>query len=193
MERIRVALVCVAVLSLSFSLPAAAASSVVQDARGDLRPGLPAYLDIAQAKVTDEVGTDTLVFSQVLSAPVPQAPSEGFLAYNWLTGSKTAPTMREFLDVTSEYAVVLRSCTERVPCFGDSTRHWVAFVNHFDFGISRAPTFKIDGASVKVFVSRSLLGDPTSFYWAAVTRAVPGGTGPEVEAAPDSAPAHFAR
>src|SRR5919204_5080434 len=62
-ERIRVAIVCVAVLSLSFSSPAAAASGVVHDARGDLRPGLPAYLDIAQAKVTDEVGTDRLVFS----------------------------------------------------------------------------------------------------------------------------------
>ena len=104
-RQIRLVFVTLAIFTLALSSPVFAGSSVVADATGDARAGSPAYLDLVQVKVTDQVGRDTLYFSAELAAAIPATPPDDFLAYNWFADVNG--------DSTLDYVVVVRWCTER--------------------------------------------------------------------------------
>ena len=188
MRHVRTVFVTLAILTLAFSFPVSASSSVVEDAMGDAAAGTPAYVDVIQAKVTDQVGRDTLYFSMVVAGTFPETPPDNFLAYNW------------FADVdgngTEDYFVVIRWCTERtVPrcaAVGPLPR-WEAFVNRPGVGLTFFTSFKIDGAVIKAFVDPALLGDPASFGTYAVTRTVPAAGFVGVDRAPDAGFVSFKR
>jgi hypothetical protein len=189
MRRIRLVLAQCAVVLLVLSSPAYANSSVVVDATGDVAAGSPAYVDIVQAKVTHQVGRDTIYFSMELAGGIPATPPDSFLAYNW------------FVDVNGDnledYVVVVRWCTEQTsPRCGapGPLPRWEAFVNDFAHPVTFFSSFKVDGAVVKAFVDPAALGGATAFDWRTVSRTAPAGGGkPPVDRAPNSGFAPFGR
>src|SRR5207248_10635261 len=58
MRRLRFVLVSTAICMLVLSSSVSASSSVVADRAGDAVAGSPAYVDIVQSKITDQVGRD---------------------------------------------------------------------------------------------------------------------------------------
>ena len=189
MRQIRLVFVTLAIFTLALSSPVSAGSSVVADATGDARAGSPAYLDLVQVKVTDQVGRDTLYFSAELAAAIPTTPPDDFLAYNWFADVNG--------DSTLDYVVVVRWCTERtVPrCAAPGPLpRWEAFVNHLGVGITYFSSFKVDGATAKAFVDPTLLGGASAFEWLALSRSRPAGSGAApVDFAPNTGFASFGR
>jgi len=188
-RQIRFVAVSLAIFTLVLSSPASASSSVVADATGDATVGSPAYLDIVQVKVTDQVGIQTLYFSAELAAAIPATPPNDFLAYNW------------FVDVDHDdvldYVVVVRWCTARstprCAAAGPLPR-WEAFVNDFIHPVTYFSSFKVDGATVKAFVDPALIGGTSAFQWFALTRSRPAASGAlPVDFAPDQEFASFGR
>lgn len=188
MRYVRLVFVTIAILTLALSFPASASSSVIEDSMGDATAGTPAYVDVIQAKITDQVGRDTLYFSMVVAGAVPATPPDNFLAYNW------------FADVdgngSQDYVVVVRWCTERtVPrcAAAGPLPRWEAFVNRFGVGLTFFSSFKVDGAVIKAFIDPGLLGDPASFQSHTVTRTAPAAGFVGVDRAPDAGFVSFRR
>jgi hypothetical protein len=151
--------------------------------------GSPAYVDVIQSKITDQVGRDTLYFSMELAAAIPADPPDSFLAYNWFVDT-VAPA-------GFDYVVVVRFCTAssvpRCASGGDLPR-WEAFVNDFIHPVTFFSSFSVDGAVVKAFVDPALIGDPSSFGWQSLTRTRPAGSGvAPTDFAPDTCCASFSR
>lgn len=180
MRRVRLVMVATAICMLVLSSSASASSSVVPDPAGDAAAGSPAYVDIVQAKITAPPGHDTINFSTELAAAIPADPPDSFLGYNWFLGSKPVPDF--------DFVVVVRFCTERsVPaCLPGMFPRWEAFVTDFArTKITFISSFKVDGAVVKAFVDPALIGDRSSYRWAAITRTRPAAPGvPPVDFAP---------
>jgi hypothetical protein len=188
MRHVRLVFVTIAIFTLALSFPVSARSTVIEDSMGDATAGTPAYVDLIQAKITDQAGRDTLYFSMVVAGAFPETPPDNFLAYNW------------FADVDSngseDYVVVIRWCTERtVPrcAAAGALPRWEAFVNRFGVGLTFFSSFKIDGAVIKAFIHPALLGDPESFGSYTVTRTVPAGGFVGVDRAPDAGFVAFRR
>jgi hypothetical protein len=157
------------------STTARALSSVTDDLEGDSLSPAP-YMDVVQAKVTEQQGKGTLFFMMNLAGPIPDAPSEGDLIWVWHvdTDAALAPG-----GLYVDYIV-------RVRWFNGAFVGQV--VNRIPISTGGAPivtsvSFKIDGRTVKVFVDLEALGDPSSFGWNAATR--PGATVPYADFAPD--------
>jgi hypothetical protein len=156
-----------------------AGSSVVHDPIGDSLSPAP-YLDVVQAKVTEQQGQGTLFFMMVLAGPIPEEPSElNIWPFHLDTNPATAPG-----GLYNEYVIRVR--------FSGAFDRSGAFVGEV---VNRTPLpggpaiitpvpFSIDGRTVKVFVPLELLGNPSSFGWNAAAR--PGATVPYVDFAPDS-------
>jgi hypothetical protein len=149
---------------------------VVHDAIGDSLSPAP-YLDVVQAKVTEQQGEDTLFFMIVLAGDIPEEPSERDLIWVFYpdTNSATFPG-----GLSPEYQVRVRwfngafvgQLVDRTPLLtGGATV------------ITPVP-FSIDGRTVKVFVPLQTLGNPSTFGWNAATR--PGVTVANVDFAPNS-------
>ncbi|HEY3125654.1 MAG TPA: hypothetical protein VGK07_01255 [Candidatus Limnocylindria bacterium] len=188
MRTTRLVATIVALLTLAVPSFAIASSSVLTDPTGDAAAGSPDYVDIAQARVTDQIGTGTFVFSMVLAAPIPAEPPDSFLAYNWFidTGGTTA----------FDYVIVVRWCTERTapPCAAGPLPRWEAFVNDFIHPVTYFSSFAVDGAAVRASVDGSLIGSPTAFTWRTLSRTMPAAAGaPPVDFAPDTDRMTFAR
>lgn len=186
----RLVLAWLAILTLALSSPADAASSVTHDPVGDTTAGAPAYVDIAQAKVTDPAGADRFTFSSVLAAPIPTSPSENFVAYNWLIDSVPGG-----MPNGEDYAIVVRWCSQATlaNCRFAGPAHWEAYVNNLHGTLTTIP-FKLDGAAVKAEVDPALIGGPTSFRWYALSRTAFSGTRiPPTDFAPDTGYVPFSR
>lgn len=160
-------------VAVQFISSAHAGSSVVDDPAADVGSS-PPYLDVIHAKVTEQDGSGTLFFLMELAGAVPKAPSESDLI--WPFHIDTDPGASPG-GLYVDYVVRVR---------------WVngAFVGQV-VNRTAAPTltitsvpFSVDGATVKVFVDPTTLGNPASFHWNASTR--PGATVPYVDFAPDA-------
>ena len=174
----RLILACVAIFTLVLATPVSASSSVVHDASGDSLSS-QTYTDIGLAKVTDQVGTGTLYFQQVLAGSIPAAPT-GFTAYNWLIDTDG--------NGIANYVIVVRFCRHslQAACVGDEW-HWESALTNPATGQSIASfEFTIAGNVVKAFVAQSAIGSPSTFRWIAATRTSPASSGlPSVDLAPD--------
>src|SRR5207237_9362364 len=85
----------------SFASVAMAHTTVVQDRVGDVASSAPAYLDIAHAKVTQQIGKRTLYFQmEMASAPAETPPT--FTAFNWAIDTPGP--------LIFDYAVAVRWC-----------------------------------------------------------------------------------
>jgi hypothetical protein len=166
------------------SSPADATGSVVvHDPRGDSNSPAP-YMDVVQAKLTEQKGKETLFFMMVLAGPIPAQPSEPDLIwpFHLNTNPATAPG-----GLYNEFVVRVRwfngafvgEVVNRIPLLTGGTP------------IITPVPFSIDGVTVKVFVPLQLLGNPTSFEWNAATR--PGATVAYVDFAPDIGLVNWAR
>ncbi|MBI4339565.1 MAG: hypothetical protein HY680_06385 [Chloroflexi bacterium] len=163
-------------LAVMFISTADAASSVIHDPTGDSASPAP-YLDVVNAKVTEQQGKGSLFFMMELAGPVPEKPSELDLIWPFHldTNPATSPG-----GLYNEYVIRVR---------------WIggAFVGQV---VDRTPIltghapiitpipFSIDGRTVKVFPQLGMLGNPSSFGWNASTR--PGASAAYVDFAPDS-------
>ena len=67
---VRLLFAILAVHALIFSSTAVARTDVIVDVQGDVAVSDPAYVDIVQARVTEQVGRDTLVFHIELAGAV---------------------------------------------------------------------------------------------------------------------------
>ena len=100
---VRLLFAILAVHALIFSSTAAARTDVIVDAQGDVAVSDPAYVDIVQARVTEQVGRDTLVFQIELAGAVPDSPS-GFVAFNPVIDTPGGPT--------GDFGLVVRWCSQ---------------------------------------------------------------------------------
>jgi hypothetical protein len=136
-------------------------ASVVSDARGDVVPASTSpYLDVVHANVIEQ-GHETLRFMMVLAGPIPETPSEPFLL--WVFHVDTAPGTAGTPPLYNEYIVRVR--------WQDG-----AFAGEVIDRTGPPPqpvSFSIDGATVKLSVPLSLLGNSSSFGWNAATRPQP--------------------
>jgi len=188
MRRLRFVLVSTAICMLVLSSSVSASSSVVADRAGDAVAGSPAYVDIVQSKITDQVGRDTLYFSMELAQAIPANPPDSFLGYNWFVD--TIPP------AGFDYVVVVRFCTERTgaACAPGPLPRWEGLVNDFVNPPRYFSSFKVDGATVKAFIDPALIGSPASFEWGALSRTSPAGSGVAPrDFAPDICCASFRR
>jgi hypothetical protein len=140
-----------------------ASSSEVFDANDPL----PAYVDIVHSKVTHQVGTDELLFLMELADAVPNPPVTSFVAYNYQmdTDPNTFPAPGQAFDLN----IVIRW----------RGGQWEKLFFDFRPLLTGGSTIAIpiddvtfDGATVKVRLSRGLLGDATGFSWRPLTRLV---------------------
>jgi len=183
---IRLLVAILAVHALVLSSAAAARTDVVVDAVGDVPATAPAYVDIIQAHVTEQVGTDVLFFHMALAGPVPAAPS-GFVGWNWAIDLPTGPG--------PEYSVVVRWCTQAmIANCGPGPAHWESPLIFIGGATVNPFPFEINGATVKAHVDPALIGDPAAFNWWAIARLFPGPTGlPPTDLAPDTGGSTFTR
>lgn len=167
LKRPRLSLVAVTVLMLALAAPASANSSVVTDPQGDIAVTESAYLDIIAAKITEQVGSETLYLKIENAQAIPDAPA-GFRAWNWFIHTTSG--------VTAEYVLTVRYCTSPVAACATAPR-WESIVLD-----NTGPTpkvtfnafpFRVDGAVVKAFVEPSQIGGATTFSWVAASRSVP--------------------
>jgi hypothetical protein len=152
-----------ALVTVVLVYPAYAASSVVHDPRGD---ATSPYLDIVNAKVTEQQGKETLFFMMKLAGPIPEEPSESDLRWFWPldTNPATFPG-----GLAAEYTVrVGWNGTEFAAVLNDRTPQLTGGQT-----IETPIPFSVSGATVKAFVDLAMLGDPASFGWGAVTLTVP--------------------
>jgi hypothetical protein len=156
-----------------------AGSSVVHDPRGDSLSPLP-YLDIVQAKVTEQEGKETLFFMRELAGPIPEAPSGlPIWGFHLDTNPATFPG-----GLYNEYVVRVRW---NGGAFVGEVVNTIPLLTGGAPIITPVP-FSIDGTTVKVFVPLQTLGNPSSFGWNAATRPAPTPPPPAgyVDFAPDS-------
>jgi len=170
-------------VAVMFISPARAASSVVHDPTGDSASSAP-YLDVVHAKVIEQRGKGTLLFTMQLAGRIPEEPSE--LDLIWVfhldTNPATAPG-----GLYNEYVVRVRwfngafvgQVVDRTPLLTLGTP------------IITSIPFSIHGRTVKAFAPLETLGNPSSFGWNAATR--PGATVAYVDFAPDSELATWAQ
>jgi hypothetical protein len=177
---LRVALATLAVQTLVLSSVASAHSDVVADAQGDVAIGSPGYVDIVQAKVTEQIGKETLYFSVELAGEVPATPSTGFLSWNWL------------IDVpggtAGDFGFVVRWCSQAVLTLcGAGPAHWESGRIVGAGQIAQPFDFKISGSTVKAYVDTAQVGGATGFDWRVLSRLAPAPSGqPPVDLAPDA-------
>jgi hypothetical protein len=188
LRRIRVLLAAIPIHALVLSSVASAHTDVVADAQGDVAPSAPAYVDIVQAKVTEQVGRGTLVFQLELAGRLPKTPS-AFVAFNPIIDTPGGPT--------GDYGLVVRWCSRAmIPACGPGPAHWESALI---LASGPSPTlnpfpFAVNGATVKMYVDPALIGDPTEFGWRATSRLTPGSTGqPPTDLAPDTGWSAFER
>jgi hypothetical protein len=98
----------------------------------------------------------------VLAGPIPEAPSDPFV---WVFHVDTDPNASPGGGY-NEYIVRVR--WSGVEFFGEVVDRTGAPTL-----VSTPVSFSIDGATVKLFVPLSLLGNPSSFGWNAATRPFP--------------------
>ena len=182
--RLLVAILAVQVLVLASS--AVARTDVVVDAVGDVPVTAPAYLDIVEAKVTEQIGRNVLYFHMELAGPAPAAPS-AFVGWNWAIDLPTAPG--------PDYSVVVRWCTQAmITNCGPGPAHWESALIGVGSVTVDAFPFAVDGATVKAYVDPALIGDPAAFSWWAIARLHPGPTGlPPTDLAPNSGGSSYIR
>lgn len=191
---LRMASLFVVTLALTVQASSAYAhSSEVFDATGDVPASAPAYYDIVQAKVTEQIGTSTLYFMIVVAGRIPDMPTNAlgdprFVAWNWAIDAPGTA-----LDAT----VVVRYCSHTIqgPCVGDAW-HWESELITASGRHVNAFAYKVDGATVKAYVDAAQLGGPTltEFNWWAVSRLAPGVSGAlPADLAPDTGSVTFAR
>lgn len=187
LRALRVTFATLAVQILVLSSIASAHTDVVTDMKGDVAVGSPAYADIVQAKVTEQIGKETLYFSVKLAGPVPQTPPIGFLAWNWLIDLPGGPV--------GDLGFVVRWCsTASFAGCGAGPAHWESglIVGPGQLGV--ALPFQVSGATVKVYVDPALLGNPTGFGWRVLSRTAPAPTGqPPIDLVPDGGWSTFSR
>jgi len=174
----------IAVLVFSSMTSAAAVSSAITDPVGDARwvspsqagpqsERIPAYQDIAAASVSKEGSTFT--FSMEMAGAIPDAPS---LSPN---GVKLDVWVWPVIPDLS-----FSACGDPIApghCFNgqfDVRVHWDG-TSFSAFLLDRRPLatggeavyspvpFSIQGGEIRVFVDAAAIGDPTSFYWLALT------------------------
>ena len=162
-------------------------TSVATDPAGDAEKAAQAYQDIVRAEITKQ-GTN-FVFVMTLAAPVPDNPSlpswADVLAWEfWLDTDPTAfPVGYPFTKNTAnllEFEIQHRVYRSGFTDPYDPT-------SGGDILIDRRPLltggqviitpikFSIDGARITWVVDAALLGDPSTFKWAAATAAVSAG------------------
>ena len=180
------AVVGLAAVGLLLPVALSARASQVQDSIGDVAAGVPAYLDILHAGIADQRGLGTLHVVMELAAPVPDQPSENFLAYNWL--------IYDSFDAASFTNYVIRI-------------RWRKAVNAWDASFTDRTALpsggsevvypiaaSIDGATLHATVPLTLLRNPSSFPWQAVARLVPFAVNPNgADTAPDAGFAAWTR
>ena len=184
---VRLLFAILAVHALIFSSTAAARTDVIVDAQGDVAVSDPAYVDIVQARVTEQVGRDTLVFQIELAGAVPDSPS-GFVAFNPVIDTPGGPT--------GDFGLVVRWCSQAtVPACGPGPAHWEsALILAAGAPVLNAFAFDVNGATVKMYVHPTLFGNPASFSWRARSRLFPASTGqPPTDLAPNSGWSDFTR
>lgn len=177
---IRLLFAILAIHTLVLSSTAAGRSDVIIDAVGDVPATAPAYVDIVQAKVTEQVGRDVLFFHMTLAGPAPSVPG-GFVGWNWAIDSFGGPA--------PDYAVVVRWCDRATfsQC-APGPAHWESALIAGTVITLNAFPFEVSGATVKAYLNPALIGNPAAFNWWAVSRLFPGPTGiPPTDLAPDSA------
>ncbi len=133
-------------------------SSVIRDLKGD---GAPGYQDIIGAKVTEQNGKDILFLSMEVASPVSKQPSENALYWSW--DLDTDPNSAPYGSPADFVA--------HVHWNGDT---FVGFLYNRITTVTTTIPFSIDGVSIKAFVDISLIGDPSSFSWIALTKVQPG-------------------
>lgn len=180
---------------LVMSSPVSAHSSVTNDPVGDIATSVPAFYDIGKAKIHatgDEKGDHKLiVFSLNLAEPIPELPQATFFAANWVLNTDSDPEL--------DYNVLVRWCT-RTPTLTTHPRcqagpaHWEATVNDFtNRPLPFFPTFKVEGASVTMWLDPAELGGARQFTWFAAVRNVAAGAAPAVDFSPDAGVESFRR
>lgn len=186
MRSVRLLFAILAVHTLVLSSAAAARTDVVVDAVGDVPATAPAYADIVQAKVTEQIGKDVLFFHMELAGAAPAEPDR-FIGWNWAIDLATGPG--------PEYAVIVRWCTQAmIANCGSGPAHWEsALISGMVVTLNPFP-FDVSGATVKAYVDPALLGDPAAFNWWGVARLFPGPTGlPPTDLAPNTGSSAYQR
>ena len=185
LRSIRLSFAVLVIHTLVLSSTVAARTDEVVDAVGDVPASAPAYVDIVQTKVTEQVGRGVLFFHMELAGPVPASPG-GFTAWNWAIDLPTSPG--------PDYLVVVRWCTQAmVADCGPGPAHWESALIGAAVTLN-AFSFEVDGATVKAYVDPDLIGDPGAFNWWAITRLFPGPTGlPPTDRAPNSGSSSYMR
>jgi hypothetical protein len=164
MKTIKLSLTLAPVLlvSLIFSAPTYAATSVVHDPAGDSRSSSP-YVDVVQARIIEQQGRGTLLFIMQLAGPIPEEPSESVLI--WVFHLDTNPATSPG-GLYNEYIV-------RVLWSNGAFTGQVVNRTGAPTLVFTPVTFSIDGSTVKAFVPLDTLGNPSSFGWNAATRPSP--------------------
>jgi hypothetical protein len=153
-----------ALVTVGLVYPLYAASSVVHDPRGD---SVAPYLDIVQAKVTEQQGKGTLSFMMELAGPVPKTPSESDL--RWVWSLDTNPATFPGGNLAAEYTVRVEwNGTEFAAVLNDRTPQLTGGQS-----IVTPTPFSVNGATIKASADLAMLGSPASFGWNAVTLTAP--------------------
>ncbi|TMD61157.1 MAG: hypothetical protein E6I87_03470 [Chloroflexi bacterium] len=167
-ERVRLIVVSIAILTLMLGSPASAHTAVVADPVGDMATAASPAFDIVQAKVTERKGAGILYFQLELAAPVTE--TTGFGAWAFLVNAPAGSA--------TFYGVVVRHCDRQVQAVcGANGYHWESALLTATGTTVGAFGFSVDGATVKAYVDPALLGDVGVLRWSANTRNAPAGGG----------------
>jgi hypothetical protein len=141
---------------------------------------VPPYLDIIQASISFVNGT--FRFEVQMNAQVPANPSPDFAVIpnhlGTLFGIETDPATAAFIKFKGQPDVYHANfVVGALYSFADSGLGlglgWNAFVINQSTGSIVTIPFQIRGDTVAFQVSAALLGNPTSFQWAAITECDP--------------------
>ena len=162
-------------------------SSETTDPAGDLSVAAPAYFDIVSAKVTEQVGQQTLYMKIEMASAIPKTPTTPtgapqFFAANWIVDAPVGSPR-------FEYNVIVRYCSHTIqaPCLGDAW-HWESALATPTGQTVGVFPFNVEGANVKAYVGLSQLGatNLTRLDWVALSRNRPGVSGaPPIDFAPN--------
>lgn len=159
-----IALVLAAAVSFNM-LNASASANVVHDPKGDaisesgaLAPG---YLDVTKVKISEKKGSDEIVFSWNLGAPVPgEFGADDYIELGGLSLNHQLPTGE------TEYVVIVRWSE------GEFEGVLIDYSNGFP-PTSSPVDFDINGSTVRATVPSTTLGNPDSFTWISLSREKP--------------------
>lgn len=146
--------------------PSYAQSSEVLDAAGD---ATPASVDIIKAKITQQVGSQTLYFMGELAGLPPPALPAGALTVNYVWALNTLPSippctllagnpMEYFVEVRWNGTSWIGILLDRSACTPESP-----------FPVSSSIEPRVSGATVKTSLGLDMLGNPSSIQWRSVT------------------------